>query len=68
MHPLIKRKRQEIVDVCQRFGVRRLDVFGSASRGTDFEDGRSDVDFLVEFAVNSEAGSSLRGYPGARRT
>jgi uncharacterized protein len=36
-----------IVALCQRFGVRRLDVFGSAVSG-DFRAGSSDVDFLVE--------------------
>jgi hypothetical protein len=29
--------------------VRRLEVFGSAARGTDFDPGYSDIDFLVEF-------------------
>lgn len=35
--------------MCERFGVRRLSVFGSAVTG-DFAPERSDVDFLVEFA------------------
>lgn len=39
--------RHEVVALCRRFGVRRLDVFGSATSG-DFESARSDVDFLVE--------------------
>ena len=30
-------------------GVVRLDAFGSAARGTDFDPERSDADFLVEF-------------------
>ena len=34
---------------CRRFGVRRLEVFGSAARGVDFDASRSDADFLVEF-------------------
>lgn len=37
-----------IAAVCERFGVRRLSVFGSAVTG-DFSPERSDVDFLVEF-------------------
>lgn len=38
---------QAIADACQRFGVRRLQVFGSVVEGA-FEPGRSDFDFLVE--------------------
>jgi hypothetical protein len=49
MHPSLAEKRAAIAAICQRFGVRRLDVFGSAARGTDFDPARSDVDFLVEF-------------------
>lgn len=49
MHPAINRHRAEITALCRRFGVRRLDLFGSASRGTDFDPARSDADFLVEF-------------------
>lgn len=35
--------------MCRRFGVRRLELFGSAARGVDFDPSRSDADFLVEF-------------------
>ncbi len=41
--------REAIADLCRRFNVRRLSVFGSAI--TDrFDESRSDVDFLVELA------------------
>ena len=33
--------------------MRRLAVFGSAARGTDFDPDRSDADFLVEFELAS---------------
>ena len=49
MHTLIENRRAEIAQVCRRFGVRRLEVFGSAARGDDFSPGRSDADFLVTF-------------------
>jgi len=32
----IAHHRSEIAAPCRRFGVRRLDVFGSATRGADF--------------------------------
>ncbi|MDQ2848419.1 MAG: nucleotidyltransferase domain-containing protein [Actinomycetota bacterium] len=44
-----------IADLCRHFAVRRLSVFGSAV--TDrFDEARSDVDFLVEFAGDPGAG------------
>jgi uncharacterized protein len=42
-------QKEEIAALCRRLHVRRLDVFGSASRGRDFDPIRSDVDFLVDF-------------------
>ena len=48
MHAIIAEKRGDLRDLCRRFGVARLDVFGSAARGSDFG-AESDVDFLVEF-------------------
>lgn len=38
---------------CQRYGIRRLEVFGSAALGDDFVPESSDVDFLVEFAADA---------------
>ena len=49
MHPMIQEKREDIVALCQRYHVRNLEVFGSAARGDDFDEARSDADFLVEF-------------------
>jgi predicted nucleotidyltransferase len=34
--------------------VRRLEVFGSAARGSDFDPTASDVDFLVEFEAQND--------------
>ena len=45
----IARKRDALAEICRRYGVARLEVFGSAARGADFDPGRSDVDFLVTF-------------------
>ena len=39
---------QKVGEVCRRYPVQRLAVFGSAVRD-DFDPERSDVDFLVEF-------------------
>lgn len=56
MHAIIAQHTASIAAICQRFGVRRLDVFGSAARSDDFDPGTSDVDFLVEFAPESTVG------------
>jgi uncharacterized protein len=45
---LIQDKKDAIAGLCRRYGVARLDVFGSALRD-DFRPGDSDVDLLVEF-------------------
>lgn len=49
MTPIIEQHRAEISALCRRYRVRRLDIFGSAARGADFDANRSDADFLVEF-------------------
>jgi len=46
---VLQDKREAIAELCARYGVARLDVFGSALRD-DFRPGESDVDLLVEFA------------------
>jgi predicted nucleotidyltransferase len=45
---VLQDKHQAIAQVCARYGVVRLDVFGSALRD-DFRPGESDVDLLVAF-------------------
>lgn len=52
--------RAQIADLCRDFGVKRLDVFGSAVRA-DFDPARSDVDFLVDFAQD-DARNRFRDY------
>lgn len=47
MEPVIEEKKSELLDICRRHHVRRLDVFGSMVRG-DFTPS-SDIDFIVEF-------------------
>jgi predicted nucleotidyltransferase len=53
MHRLIDQHRAEIAPLCRHYGVRRLEVFGSAARGDDFDPDTSDADFLVEFEPNN---------------
>lgn len=48
MFSSIEAKGPKLVEVCRRRKVRRLELFGSATRD-DFDEARSDLDFLVEF-------------------
>ena len=49
MHATIANKKAQLAEVCRRYGVMRLEVFGSAARGVDLEPAASGADFLVEF-------------------
>ncbi len=49
---MLEDNRGAIEDLCQRFRIARLDVFGSALRD-DFLPGESDLDLLVEFGPMS---------------
>ena len=48
MHALVEGKRPEIEALCRRYGVRRLDLFGSAL-GDSFDPASSDVDVRAGF-------------------
>ena len=45
----IEDKREALRELCVKYKVRRLEIFGSAVTGEDFDSERSDLDFLVEF-------------------
>mgnify|MGYP001574472405 FL=1 len=48
MNPLIAVHESELVELCRRYHVQRLELFGSAATGR-FRPDTSDLDFLVEF-------------------
>ena len=49
MHALLASHSKAIAAICRRFSVARLEVFGSAARGHDFDAAESDIDLLVTF-------------------
>ncbi len=53
MSPVIDAHLAEVSALCRRYGVRRLEVFGSATTGA-FDPQRSDLDLLVEFDDDSK--------------
>ena len=56
MHAAVSGKREALVELCRRFHVRRLEVFGSAARGADFDAQGGDADFLIEFEPGRDPG------------
>ncbi len=50
MSPFTDDRRTALAELCRRYGVQRLFLFGSAARD-DFDPARSDVDLLVEFGA-----------------
>lgn len=46
---------EQIKECCEQFEVVRLDLFGSGTRD-DFNEARSDLDFLVTFAEQTAIG------------
>lgn len=60
MHPLIEKHREQIAVLCRRFGVQRLEAFGSVLRD-DFDATVSDVDVVVQFEPQAPGGG-LRRY------
>ena len=45
---LVTRNLGEVRALCEKHGVRKLTIFGSAVKGT-FDPAKSDLDFAVEF-------------------
>jgi len=41
-------KRDELIELCKKYHVQRLEIFGSAASGR-FQPSQSDFDFLVSF-------------------
>ena len=64
MHPAIAQHIPAITAICERYHVRRLELFGSAARSADFRVGSSDADFLIEFAP--EASADLHSFFGIK--
>ncbi|MFP4501309.1 MAG: nucleotidyltransferase family protein [Candidatus Hydrogenedentota bacterium] len=48
MNTAIESRREQLAELCRRFHVKQLELFGSAAREA-FDAETSDLDFLVEF-------------------
>ena len=54
MIDLISQHREQIAALCRKYGVRKLELFGSAAR-EDFDVADSDLDFFFEFDADPTA-------------
>jgi predicted nucleotidyltransferase len=50
----ITQHREQIAELCRKYGVRKLELFGSAAR-EDFDPLQSDLDFFFEFDADPTA-------------
>jgi len=65
----VEDRREQVAALCQRHGVERLDLFGSASgAGEGFDPEGSDLDFVVSFERRDPPGLSSTGTSASRRT
>ncbi len=61
MIALIEQKKRELADLCRRFKVQRLGLFGSAATGS-YAPESSDLDFLVTFTERRATGDYADRY------
>lgn len=55
MHPSVAQHLEEIRDVSERYGIEKLEIFGSAMT-PDFDVDKSDVDFIVHYPPGYDFG------------
>jgi hypothetical protein len=60
---LIEERRAELGELCRRYGVARLYLFGSAATGR-FAETSSDLDFVVELTDRQPTGAYADRYIG----
>ena len=59
MSLVLDRHLNDVAEVCRRFGVERLEAFGSVTRA-DFDPSTSDLDFIVRFSPPHDRGYADR--------
>lgn len=59
MNGLVEQNLGAIRALCQKYGVLRLDLFGSAATGA-FDPETSDLDFIATFADTEKPGYARR--------
>lgn len=62
MVSLVRDKITEIKPLCERHGVVRLEIFGSAADDAEYDAEQSDIDFLVDFPPDHSFGPWMRDF------
>lgn len=62
MAPAIANNEATLAALCERFGVERLEIFGSGATGEEFDPHSSDLDFIVQFRPEQSLGPWLSHY------
>ena len=55
-----------LTEICRRYNVRHLELFGSAAT-KQFDPDHSDIDFLVEFNAQADLGPWMKRYFALRQ-
>jgi predicted nucleotidyltransferase len=50
MNSIVKEKIPQVVELCKKYSVVRMYLFGSAARDGDFDPATSDIDLLYTFS------------------
>ena len=66
MVAVLANRHTELAALCARFGVRRLEVFGSAATEDEFDEATSDIDMIVAFRDDQDLGPWLTSYFACR--
>jgi predicted nucleotidyltransferase len=53
MNPILESKMPAITELCRKYGVAKLEVFGSANT-PEFDPERSDFDFILELEEDGD--------------
>ena len=53
MNSLVAEHTEEVAELCRRYQVQRLDLFGSAASG-EFNSETSDLDFIVAYRPDAD--------------
>ncbi|MCX5975076.1 MAG: nucleotidyltransferase domain-containing protein [Coprothermobacterota bacterium] len=61
MLPLLIDRQSELRELCRKYQVRRLEIFGSAA-DEPFDPQTSDLDFLVEYESTADLGPWMDRY------
>jgi hypothetical protein len=58
----VQHKQPELAPLCRKYGVRRLELFGSAATGSEFDPIHRDLDVFVEIGPSGDMEPADRNF------